>query len=176
MVGSPSTTRLDTRGTAHSRRLIYHRTSIFNVIQPFWFRIPQPVRRFYAQVYASTVSAVATVSGDVDGYLCSGCDYCAADAFLLLPLIEGFGLPAFEATSYRTRVVCSEIPALHEMAEGAVRLVNPHSPSAVAIALIDALRDPDLAYRDRARELVNQLTWKQCARGVWASVAKTAAA
>ena len=60
---------------------------------------------------------------------------------------EGFGLPVAEALAVGTPVVCSDIPALAEVAAGAALLVTPND----ALALADGLRAllGDTALRER---------------------------
>ncbi|HEX7235974.1 MAG TPA: glycosyltransferase family 1 protein, partial [Gammaproteobacteria bacterium] len=51
--------------------------------------------------------------------------YTAAEAFLFLPLYEGFGMPAREALLCGTPVIASDIAAVREATAGLARLVTP---------------------------------------------------
>jgi glycosyltransferase involved in cell wall biosynthesis len=55
--------------------------------------------------------------------------YSAAEAFVFLPLYEGFGMPAREALLCGTPVIASDIPALREATRGLARLVPPDEAS-----------------------------------------------
>lgn len=55
--------------------------------------------------------------------------YSAAEAFLFLPLYEGFGMPAREALLCGTPVIGSDIPAIREATGGLARLIPPDRAS-----------------------------------------------
>ncbi|HEX5046062.1 MAG TPA: glycosyltransferase family 1 protein [Gammaproteobacteria bacterium] len=55
--------------------------------------------------------------------------YSAAEAFVFLPLYEGFGMPAREALLCGTPVIASDIAALREATGGLARLVSPDRAS-----------------------------------------------
>src|SRR5262249_37182344 len=55
--------------------------------------------------------------------------YSAAEAFLYLPLYEGFGMPAREALLCGPPVIASDIAALREATRGLARLVPPDGAS-----------------------------------------------
>jgi len=57
--------------------------------------------------------------------------YSAAEAFIFVPLYEGYGMPAREALLCGTPVIASDIPAMHEATGGLACFVAPES---VAIA------------------------------------------
>jgi glycosyltransferase involved in cell wall biosynthesis len=91
--------------------------------------------------------------------------YSAADAFILLSLYEGFGLPVLEAMASGTPVVASNVTALPEVVGEAGLLVPPHEPDQAAHALFRILtQEPtrkDLTARGLTR--ARQFTWKACA-------------
>jgi glycosyltransferase involved in cell wall biosynthesis len=62
--------------------------------------------------------------------------YTAAEAFVFVPLYEGFGMPLREALRCGTPVLASDIGALREAARGAAWLVAPDE-SSIAAALCD---------------------------------------
>lgn len=68
--------------------------------------------------------------------------YAGATLFALPSRHEGFGLPVLEAMAQGTPVVCSDIPALREVAGGAARLVPPREVDAWTEALAALLADP----------------------------------
>ena len=67
--------------------------------------------------------------------------YAGASVFALPSLHEGFGLPVLEAMSQRVAVVCSDIPALREVAGDAARFVAPGDAGAWAESLADVIGD-----------------------------------
>jgi alpha-1,3-rhamnosyl/mannosyltransferase len=93
-------------------------------------------------------------------------DLLAVARLLVLPSFdEGFGLPLLEAMSLGIPAVASNRGALPEVAGGAAMLVDPEQPEAIARALEDILRDPDVACRlgELGRARAAQFTWKRAA-------------
>lgn len=91
--------------------------------------------------------------------------YRGADLFAFPSVHEGFGLPVLEAMAQATPVVCSDIPALVEVADGAARLVPAHDPDAWASALDDMASDDDERMRLSAagRRRAEDFSWERCA-------------
>ena len=58
--------------------------------------------------------------------------YALADCLVLPTLHEGFGLPVLEAMARSVPVVCSDIPALREVAGDAALYFDPHAPAQIA--------------------------------------------
>ncbi len=67
--------------------------------------------------------------------------YGGARLFVFPSLWEGFGLPVLEAMACATAVLCSDLPSLREVAEGAARFVPPGDWEALAAALTGLLAD-----------------------------------
>jgi len=91
--------------------------------------------------------------------------YSGARLFVFPSLWEGFGLPVLEAMACGVPVVCSDIPALREVAGEAACYVDPRDVAAMARALADAwdrARDP--AWRARCREQAARFSWEETAR------------
>lgn len=111
----------------------------------------------------TTSSRVHTV-----GYLDEAhlrCVVAGAMAVVLPSRDEGFGLPVLEAMAAGIPVVCSDLPALREVAGGLATLVPPGDPAALATALAstdDAARDPAGAAARRAHAA--RYTWQTCAQ------------
>jgi len=111
----------------------------------------------------TTSSRVHTV-----GYLDEAdlrCVVAGATTVVLPSRDEGFGLPVLEAMAAGIPVVCSDLPALREVAGGLATLVPPVDPAALATALAcadDAARDPAGAAARRAHAA--RYTWQACAQ------------
>src|SRR3979409_326039 len=89
----------------------------------------------------------------------------AGAAALALPSRdEGFGLPVLEALACSVPVVCSDIPALREVAGGHARHVPVGDVDALGAALEAALGDPPGAAVLAARRAhAAEFTWRRCA-------------
>ncbi len=92
--------------------------------------------------------------------------YTLADVVTFPSLYEGFGLPVIEAMACGTPVVCSNIPALAEIAGGAALLVDPYRSDELAEALAQVLTDRATAEALRSRGLARaaQFSWQQAAQ------------
>jgi glycosyltransferase involved in cell wall biosynthesis len=67
--------------------------------------------------------------------------YAQARAVVLPSLYEGFGLPVAEALAFGRPVVCSDIPAVREVAGAAAHYFNPRDVDSMVAALERALAD-----------------------------------
>jgi alpha-1,3-rhamnosyl/mannosyltransferase len=92
--------------------------------------------------------------------------YAAAQAFALVSLAEGFGLPALEAMAVGCPVVASNLSSLPEVVGDAARLVNPFDIEEIAQALAEVLLNPALAQHLGAlgRARASMFTWETTAR------------
>jgi glycosyltransferase involved in cell wall biosynthesis len=89
--------------------------------------------------------------------------YAGAALFALPSRHEGFGLPVLEAMAQGTPVLCSDAPALAEVADGAAAVVGPDTDrwtDALASLLGDEQRRHELSEAGRAR--ARQFTWERC--------------
>ncbi|MGH3937633.1 MAG: glycosyltransferase family 4 protein [Pseudonocardiaceae bacterium] len=92
------------------------------------------------------------------------CVVAGAMALVLPSRDEGFGLPVLEAMATGVPVVCSDVPALREVACGLATLVPPGNQAALAAALCSVLavgHDPISAACRRAHAV--GYTWQACA-------------
>ena len=90
--------------------------------------------------------------------------YRGAAAVVLPSRAEGFGLPVIEAMACGTRVVCSDLPVLREIADGVAIFCDPDDPGSFARGIMRALRPPE---GDRSRELglarAQTFSWRRAA-------------
>ena len=87
-----------------------------------------------------------------------------ASALVLPSRDEGFGLPVLEALACNVPVVCSDVPALREVAGGQASLVPYGDVEALSDALVKALADPPSAAVLAARRAhAAGFTWRRCA-------------
>src|SRR5205807_5399520 len=87
--------------------------------------------------------------------------YALADCLVLPTLHEGFGLPVLEAMARSVPVICSDIPALREVAGEAALYFNPRDPRQIAMRIADAIEDAPLAerLRDQGRTRAASFRW-----------------
>jgi glycosyltransferase involved in cell wall biosynthesis len=92
-------------------------------------------------------------------------DLYRGSAALILPSIaEGFGLPVVEAMACGVQVVCSDIPALREVADGVAIFCVPSSADSFAAGMREALNGSNRAVRtQRGLERAQQFSWKKAA-------------
>lgn len=92
--------------------------------------------------------------------------YCAATAFTLVSLKEGFGLPVLEAMACGTPVVASNTSSLPEVVGNAGILVDPNDTEQIAEALLQIIEHPEL------RAELSQKSLKRAAQFSWSTTAK----
>jgi glycosyltransferase involved in cell wall biosynthesis len=66
--------------------------------------------------------------------------YLNAACFVFPSLMEGFGLPAFEALAAGTKVIVSDIPIFHELLGDSAGYFNPRNEKSLVTALENALK------------------------------------
>jgi glycosyltransferase involved in cell wall biosynthesis len=91
--------------------------------------------------------------------------YNAADAFVFPSIYEGFGLPPLEAMACGTPVIASNASSLPEVVGSAGLLVDPTDVAALADAIHQVLRNPELAATMSAQGLTraDRFSWKASA-------------
>lgn len=82
---------------------------------------------------------------------------------------EGFGLPVLEAMAAGIPVVCSDAPALVELAGGSGLVVRREDPVALAEAVADVMHDPAAAAEMAGRGLrrARDFSWATSAERLW---------
>ena len=92
--------------------------------------------------------------------------YGRASAVVFPSLYEGFGLPAVEALSAGTPLVCSDLPVLREVAGDAALFVPPDRPDLLARSLLQVLTDADLQKEliGRGKDRIRSFSWQRAAR------------
>lgn len=87
-----------------------------------------------------------------------------ASALVLPSRDEGFGLPVLEAMACDVPVICSDVPALREVAGGHATLVPFDDLEALRVALNAALQEPPTPATLTARRThAAEFTWRRCA-------------
>lgn len=99
-----------------------------------------------------------------------------ADALVFPSTFEGFGMPVLEALAAGLPVVCSDIPPLREIADGAACFVDPHSADSIAEGVRATLADPKTrGERVRAGlERAAGATWERAAERTLAAFLEAA--
>jgi len=87
-------------------------------------------------------------------------------ALVVLPSrAEGFGLPVIEAMACGVPVICSDLPVLHEIADGVAIFCDPTDPVAFADAIASTLDAPgNSSRRQLGIERARAFTWERAAR------------
>ena len=85
--------------------------------------------------------------------------YRLADVMLLPSLDEGFGIPILEAAVHRLPIVCSDLPALRDLAGDAALYVDPGADPGRVAALALARLDRD-ALVTFARRVRTEYSWE----------------
>lgn len=104
-----------------------------------------PMAPALAAASGARVLSIGCVSGDDLPAL-----YTAASLFVFPSLYEGFGLPVLEAMACGTPVICSNIPALTEVAGDAACLVDPLDAENLVRAVGEVMES--VALRSQMRE------------------------
>jgi glycosyltransferase involved in cell wall biosynthesis len=85
--------------------------------------------------------------------------YRLVDMLFLPSLDEGFGIPILEAGAHRLPIVCSDLPALRDLAGDAALYVVPDADPAAVAALALARLDGDAVAR-LARRVRTEFSWE----------------
>lgn len=88
--------------------------------------------------------------------------YSHATALVFVSLYEGFGLPVLEARMCGKYVICSDIPALREVAGERARFVNPCNPTEIAHAMLQAASP---THEDKMND--EMFSWETSAEKLW---------
>jgi glycosyltransferase involved in cell wall biosynthesis len=101
--------------------------------------------------------------------------YAIADCLALPTLHEGFGLPVIEAMARSVPVVCSDIPALREVAGDAASYFDPRAPGQIAAKVAEVLSDVVLAeqLRELGRRRASDFSWAAAAEATLRSYRRT---
>jgi glycosyltransferase involved in cell wall biosynthesis len=92
-----------------------------------------------------------------------------ATALVLPSLYEGFGMPPLEAMMSKTPVVVSDIPPLHEVANGAGIYCDPNSVDSIAEAMnkvIDLIPTERQKLVDKGYKHAQSFTWERSTESI----------
>jgi glycosyltransferase involved in cell wall biosynthesis len=94
--------------------------------------------------------------------------YQHATALTFPSLFEGFGMPVVEAFGFGCPVVCSGAASLPEIAGDAALICDARDPAAIADAMGEVGRNPELRSRliSAGRERAKMYTWERSARAL----------
>jgi glycosyltransferase involved in cell wall biosynthesis len=121
-----------------------------------------PLPLFFCGIAAADQEGVTAVKSLFDEQLHAY--YAYADLFLFLSLIEGFGFPPVEALAHGTPVLCSDIPALREVAKDLAAYADPRNPEQAGAKIAELLAAENSPARREARKKISQeFTWLSCA-------------
>jgi glycosyltransferase involved in cell wall biosynthesis len=90
--------------------------------------------------------------------------YVHAEALVFPSLMEGFGLPALEALSLETPVICSDIPIFHEILNNFPYYINPLDRSDIAKSFSEVTQKKKSEMMQKRNEIVLLLknySWKK---------------
>jgi glycosyltransferase involved in cell wall biosynthesis len=120
------------------------------------------------RIEASRVRDRIQVLGYVEGQRLDRL-YAGATVFAFPSLDEGFGIPVLEAMAHGTPVVCSDRPALKEVAGDAALLVDAEDTEQLAVALRRVITSPELAadLSSRGLERAKQFSWERAAEATY---------
>lgn len=91
-----------------------------------------------------------------------------ARIFIYPSLYEGFGLPILEGFACEVPIICSDTPALQEVANNACYNFPAKDVNTLADAITNLSNDPEMAKRlvDAGRERLKQYSWHNTAKQV----------
>ena len=90
--------------------------------------------------------------------------YIHAEAMVFPSLMEGFGLPALEALSLGTPVICSDIPIFHEILKDFPYYISPHDRCDIARSFSQVTRKKKSEMKQKENEialLLKKYSWKK---------------
>ncbi|MHB8612756.1 MAG: glycosyltransferase family 4 protein [Candidatus Dormibacteraceae bacterium] len=126
---------------------------------------PEHFRSDLVQEAATGLAGRVHLTGYVSSRQLAACYECAA-VFAFPSLFEGFGIPALEAMSHGTPVVCAKAGALPEVCADAALYFDPVDVASMAAALQRVLTDGSLSAAlskaGRARE--SAFSWRDAGR------------
>lgn len=95
--------------------------------------------------------------------------YAGADAFVFPSVYEGFGIPVLEAMDAATPVICSDIPALREVAGEGALFFELGNTRAAADAILEVTHNPSKrnALIELGQERIKEYSWEKTAQQTW---------
>lgn len=101
--------------------------------------------------------------------------YAGADLVAFPTRCEGFGIPVIEAMASGCPLVCSDIPALREVAGDAALFFDPDVPGSMEQALIKGIKDSDLRAEliRKGKSNVSRFSWRNTALTLISAIEET---
>ncbi len=98
--------------------------------------------------------------------------YLGARAFVFPSAVEGFGLPVLEALAVGRPVICSDLPALREVAGQAAIFIRPDDEEEWSLSLIRLAEDETLGQHLGQEGLIraSQFSWSRTAKLTWQGI------
>jgi len=92
--------------------------------------------------------------------------FAGADVFISVPVYEEFGSSVLEAMACGVPVICSDVPSLVEITNGAAVLVNPYNIDGIKNAILETLDDDKLKenLRQKGRDQASKFHWRNTAK------------
>lgn len=98
----------------------------------------------------------------------------ATTAVVYTSLFEGFGLPIVDAFNAEVPIITSNVSSMPEIAGDAALIVDPHSPSQIAEAMMTLSKDENSRNNliDKEKQRKNLFTWDRTADLLWQTIEK----
>lgn len=124
-------------------------------------------RGYGADEILKNISSSVTVTGYLSEKSVSAL-LSKSKALILPSHSEGFGFPILQAFEAETPMLCSDIPALREIAGSAALYANPMNSNEIAERIIELSKNPKLCFKlvEEGKNRLKKFSWENAARTV----------